>query len=475
MFLENIIVVNYRSCKSLDIRFSEDIPNVFIGLNDSGKSSVLQAIDLLLSPRSKYNFYGEGNHKSDLSNSLVSEEEVRDILLGKDLPLFPFKKESTLILGKLKYQEEEAILFEELNLSNHLQWSFESNHNEEFWLAKEFYNGNTQTYLLTKEYESYSLWNENQTNLNKLIKEKSISPTDIENENGKGRFSNIEKLRSIYAALECELVWTEYNYSKNDKELFPSFSLFDWNSSLEEIISTANAIMQEEINAHLKPVRETANDSAKEAEIVINKKFGEISKIISKVAKDVEGISSRVFFDVKEKISDIMVTKTYSDGPIHLENQGEGLKRQIWFSLIKAKADTSQDSLNKFIWAFDEPETHLYPGAQREFFDILNKLSEGNVQTIISTHSTIFIDKSSLNTINSVKQKNDGYTEINYCKDITSIYSSLNVKNSDFLFYDKFLVVEGDTEQYLIPGYFGVMVPAVSVKQCHFKRYCNYI
>ncbi|WP_128766087.1 hypothetical protein [Leeuwenhoekiella polynyae] len=24
-------------------------------------------------------------------------------------------------------------------------------------------------------------------------------------------------------------------------------------------------------------------------------------------------------------------------------------------------------------------------------------------------------------------------------------------------------------------GYFGVMVPAVSVKQCHFKRYCNYI
>ena len=24
-------------------------------------------------------------------------------------------------------------------------------------------------------------------------------------------------------------------------------------------------------------------------------------------------------------------------------------------------------------------------------------------------------------------------------------------------------------------GYFGVMMPAVSVKQCHFKRYYNYI
>jgi hypothetical protein len=24
-------------------------------------------------------------------------------------------------------------------------------------------------------------------------------------------------------------------------------------------------------------------------------------------------------------------------------------------------------------------------------------------------------------------------------------------------------------------GYFGVMVPPVSVKPCHFERYCNYI
>jgi len=145
-----------------------------------------------------------------------------------------------------------------------------------------------------------------------------------------------------------------------------------------------------------------------------------------------------------------MVTKTFSDGPIHLENQGEGLKRQIWFSLIKAKASTEKEGSNKFIWAFDEPETHLYPGAQREFFDILGAISFGNVQTLISTHSTIFIDKSNLNKINSVKQ-NNGYTEINYCKDIESIFSSLSVKNSDFLFHDKFLVVEGDTEQYLIP------------------------
>jgi putative ATP-dependent endonuclease of OLD family len=452
MYIENVIILNYRSCKILDLELAKDSPNVFIGLNDSGKSTVLQALDLLFGTKPKFSSYGEGSYKSDISNSLVSIEELNQILKNKELPFFDFGNDSTLIIGKLIYDEKEAEIYNDLNLSNALKWSLESNFNNTLWVAKRYYNNKSQMYLLSLETETpLELWNANQTDLNKRIKEFNVSSKDIENENGKGRFSNLEKIRALYGKLDCSVKWTDYSHAKNDKDVFPSFSLFDWNTSLEEIISTANAIMQEEINDHITPLKKMAVDSAKKAEDAINMKFGEISLIIKEVAKEVEGISSKVYFDVKEKISDIMVTKTNSDGPIHLENQGEGLKRQIWFSLIKVKANTDKEGANKFIWAFDEPETHLYPGAQREFFDILNKLSLGNVQTIISTHSTIFIDKSNLNKINSVKQENNGYTEINFCKDIDSIFISLNIKNSDFLFYDKFLVVEGDTEQYLIP------------------------
>ncbi len=452
MYIENIIILNYRSCKILDLELSKDSPNVFIGLNDSGKSTVLQSLDLLLGTKPKFSSFGEGSYKSDISNSLVRIEELNQILENKELPLFDFGNDSTLIIGKLIYDEKEAEIYNDLNLSTALKWSLECNINNTLWVAKRFHNNKSQMYLVSLETENpLELWNANQTDLNKRIKEFNVSPKDIENENGKGRFSNFEKIRALYGKFDCSLKWTDYSYAKNDKDVFPSFNLFDWNTSLEEIISTANAIMQEEINDHITPIKKMAADSAKKAEDAINKKFGDISLIIKEVAKEVEGISSKVYFDVKEKISDIMVTKTHSDGPIHLENQGEGLKRQIWFSLIKVKANTDKEGANKFIWAFDEPETHLYPGAQREFFDILNKLSLGNVQTIISTHSTIFIDKSNLNKINSVKQENNGYTEINFCKDIDSIFLSLNIKNSDFLFYDKFLVVEGDTEQYLIP------------------------
>ncbi|MGR7813793.1 AAA family ATPase [Lacinutrix undariae] len=452
MHLEEVIIFNYRSCKTVVSNLFENSPNIFIGLNDCGKSTILQSIDLLLGSKPEYNSLGEGNYKSDLSNSPEKTEKLNSILIDKNLPIFSDDNNATFIIGKFKYEDEEAEKFSDLNLSTPLAWSIDSNEGNSFWFAKKFSHQGVKSYLLMNEaIPSLELWSLSQANINKKIKEDKVTAEEIKNENGKGRFSNFEKIRAIYSKHNCALEWSEYKLAKDDKDFFPEFKLFDWKTSLDEITATANAIMKDEIDIHLKPLKESANKLAKKAEESINKKFGEISNIIKEVAKDVEEINSKVYFDVKEKITDVMVTKTFSDGPIHLENQGEGLKRQIWFSLIKAKADTTTDSVNKFIWAFDEPETHLYPKAQREFFDTLNKIAKGNVQPIISTHSTIFIDKSNLDKINSVKQEDNGYSTLNSCKDIEAIYSSLNVKNSDFLFHDKFLIVEGDTEQYLIP------------------------
>lgn len=452
MYLEEVIIFNYRSCQTVILNLFENSPNVFIGLNDCGKSTILQSLDLLLGEKPKFNSLGEGNYKSDLSNSPEKKEKLNQILSDKNLPSLSDEDNATFIIGKFKYEDEEGDTFSDLNLSTPLAWSIESNEDNVFWFAKKFSNQGVKSYILTNDtLPSLELWSLSQANINKIIKDASVTPEDIKNENGKGRFSNFEKVRAVYAKHSCQLGWSEYKLAKDDKEFFPSFKLYDWKTSLDEITATANAIMKDEIDAHLKPLKASANKLAEKAEESINKKFGEISSIIKEVAKDVEGINSKVYFDVKEKITDVMVTKTFSDGPIHLENQGEGLKRQIWFSLIKAKVNTETNSANKFIWAFDEPETHLYPRAQREFFDTLNGISEGNVQTLISTHSTIFIDKSNLDKINSVKQEDNGYSTLNTCKDIEAIYSSLNVKNSDFLFHDKFLIVEGDTEQYLIP------------------------
>ena len=69
MYLSDLVVINYRSCRKVHIKLEHDYPNVLIGINDCGKSTVLQAMGLLLNPKAKFNFVSEDKKKSDISNT----------------------------------------------------------------------------------------------------------------------------------------------------------------------------------------------------------------------------------------------------------------------------------------------------------------------------------------------------------------------------------------------------------------------
>jgi putative ATP-dependent endonuclease of OLD family len=70
---------------------------------------------------------------------------------------------------------------------------------------------------------------------------------------------------------------------------------------------------------------------------------------------------------------------------------------------------------------------------------------------LISTHSTIFIDRSKLDNVYQLSLQ-DGYTNINKVDCVDEVYQSLGLRNSDYLFFDIFLAVEGPTEFELIPS-----------------------
>jgi predicted ATP-dependent endonuclease of OLD family len=157
---------------------------------------------------------------------------------------------------------------------------------------------------------------------------------------------------------------------------------------------------------------------------------------------------------VKPLISDILINKLNADRDIHLDSQGEGVKRQIWFGLIRLAAERAVSSeaasRKQFIWCFDEPETHLYPAAQRKFFEAMKKLAVSSFQILLSTHSTVFTDRTQLQYVHSANLK-EGYTTVGRCEAVDEVFASLQVRNSDFLFFDKFFLVEGDTEVVLFP------------------------
>lgn len=453
MYLDSVAVFNYKSCRLLNINLKPNNTNNFIGLNDSGKSSILKAVEFLFN-KPTCSFNKEGNNKSDLSNSVVTKEEFDVFFEDNKLPIVDnYNSNSIYVLGKLKFSENEIDEVLNLDLTNSLGWAIENLYEESIWILRKIDSNTVNTYLLLQSEKKHThVFSTTATVLTALRKELNVTQEDITNLNEKGRFSNLEIIRAINSKLTLENLWVEYKPGKSDADVFPEYEYFDWNCSMDEVNSIAASLMKDKINEFISPIKATAIKEAEKAEEAINEEFSELKNIISIVAPEIEAITTKIHFDVKEKVSDIMVQKLQSDGLIHLDNQGEGLKRKIWFSLIKAKSEKlGTNSFKKYIWAFDEPETHLYPGAQREFFDILKKLSLGNVQTLISTHSTIFIDKAKTNDIYNVFKDEKGYSSYSFCDDIESIYESLKVKNSDFLFHDKFLIVEGDTEQFLIP------------------------
>ena len=453
MYLDQVAIINYKSCKILDFKLKPNNPNIFIGVNDSGKSTLLKAVEFLFN-KPNCSFNTEGHNKSDLSNSSLSQEDFNSCFTQNSLPICEdYNQNSIYVLGKLRFSENEIDEISEIDLSNTLSWAIENQFQESIWILKNINNEAISTKILLSSNNDYAhIFVAPATELNKLKRDLHISQEDINNLNSSGRFSNLELIRAINSKITLDKIWVDYKLAKRDSEIFPTFEYFDWKTSMDEINSIASSLMKDKIEEFIQPIKQTAIEKALLAETAINEEFGRLQEKISSVAPEVELITSKIHFEVKEKVSDIMVQKSQSDGLIHLDNQGDGLKRKIWFSLIKAKADTAiESSLKKYIWAFDEPETHLYPAAQRDFFDILKKLSESNVQTLISTHSTIFIDKAKTNDIYNVFKDDLGYTNLSFCEDIESIYNSLKVKNSDFLFHDKFIIVEGDTEQFLIP------------------------
>lgn len=461
MYLSKLIILNYRSCQNVQIEFDIQEPNILIGINDSGKSSILKATELLFSDKPAFNFVKDNSAKNDLSNTSLTVEEFAQVIQENQLPNLPYDRRQCFVIGKLNVGENELTQEFLLTLTPTARWALESNNSTFLWIAKVFdtSNNSSKPYVILNDFDAgagnyltaYSLTS---AQLNKLVTELAVPRELQQNENNAGPLSNIEKIRAIYQVCPPSPIWQEFKFDKTDKELLPIFRYLDWNCSLEEIKSLAADAMSGLVEEHLTPLKAQARNTAQVVTEGINEKLQEIQAIIGVDFPSITAIKTKVYIDLKESITDIVINKANADGDIHLDAQGEGIKRQIWFAMIKAAAITAHEqgqTHNKFIWAFDEPETHLYPTAQRQLFEIMRNISAGNVQTILSTHSTIFIDKTKLESITGIMQGDNGYTELYGIDNIDAIFQNLEIRNSDFLFFNKFLIIEGDTEAYLIP------------------------
>ena len=125
MYLSDIIILNYRSCRNLHLRFQPDQPNVLIGINDSGKSTILRAVGLLLETKPKFNFLTEDKQKNDVSNTCALADEQHRLFDQLGLPRLDCPEGECVITGGFVLEPRDFKRLEEQEFSNHLLWTVE--------------------------------------------------------------------------------------------------------------------------------------------------------------------------------------------------------------------------------------------------------------------------------------------------------------------------------------------------------------
>jgi len=156
-----------------------------------------------------------------------------------------------------------------------------------------------------------------------------------------------------------------------------------------------------------------------------------------------------------------------------INSKGHGLQRALIFAYIRAYAKTvnmiekdEETTFKSFIVGIEEPELFLHPNGQRKMEKVLSNLSETD-QVIYCTHSTFFVNMFNYRNIIIVKRNLNGPTKtIQYRGDIFETddpesqrrlkkvfrYLSLfDLSRSEVFFSKKVVLVEGDTEKFIIP------------------------
>ncbi len=137
-------------------------------------------------------------------------------------------------------------------------------------------------------------------------------------------------------------------------------------------------------------------------------------------------------------------------GDISLFKRGSGLQREFIAELLRVYRDLK---IGKgYILMIEEPEIFLHAGAQKRFLSILKDLSKEG-QVIITTHSSIFIDRSDLRYTYLFKKKG-GHTilawETTKQAEITEIVEELGISPSDILLANGVIIVEGPTDKKVL-------------------------
>lgn len=413
ILIKTVRIVGFRGLKNIEIQLEKT--TVLTGMNNSGKTSFLKALQLTLGNRlflSQDDFYIQGNNVSDkiIIDLLIipvneSGERVADFHEDWEI-LFTINRIRSDDLGNSFVPLRTIITFDSIKNSY-----------------------KTQQYILQSWTDADSNW--------------------FESENGSETSFRFDEIPFFYMDAQRDIL--------EDIKLKSSYL----GKMLAKIEYSEEAIR--EIELQIKGLNETAVSRSN----VLSTIKTTLKELDTAMDSQNEGVDITPF---TKKLRDLSkgLSIYYTDQQDSFSMEYHGMGTRSWSSLLTLKSfisllnSNAKDKTPFFpILAIEEPEAHLHPNAQKKLYGQINSIAG---QKIISTHSP-YIAAAELKQLRSFYKKDNVYCGqfnsylLNDIEGIRKISRQV-INTRGEIFFSKLLVFfEGETEEQALPilsqDYFG--------------------
>jgi len=375
MKIERMILSNFRSYKD-EISIEFDDLSVFIGKNDIGKSTILEALDI---------FFNESKgvikiDKDDLNKKArdSGETEIKIGVVFGDLP-----DKLTIDTTNPTCLEDEYLL----------------DKNGKLTIVKTYPNGGKEKVFIKAYHPTNKACSELMVKKNSDLKK--LLTHDIACKD-KTKNSSIRQAIWGYHSGNLNLREVEIELGKIDekniweklKNYLPLYSLFqsdrknsDGDGEIQDPMRLAvkeilkDQILMKSLGQVAREVEKKLNEVATQTLDKLNEMNPEIADSLTPVIPSPEILK---WADVFKSVS------INSDEDIPINKRGSGVKRLVLLSFFRAEAERRMHASNaaEVIYAFEEPETSQHPSHQKKLIEAFIELSTSeHTQVLLTTHS----------------------------------------------------------------------------------------
>jgi hypothetical protein len=235
--------------------------------------------------------------------------------------------------------------------------------------------------------------------------------------------------------------WTGSTSYQSNYEFLPSFPLAE---PLRQSMSVVRIAAHRTVDAAMKlasvdRLEPTANNIAGYLQTLhgrARRKFNEVERFVCAVFPQFEAINP---LSLGGSVA-LTLSDTISGRDIPLTHCGTGVEQIITIATFLATSEPGS------IVLMDEPQSFLHPSAERQLVRLLAEYREHRI--VIATHSPVFINAVLPSRITHLSHDHLQDAEVGSSR----ILFDLGHRNSDYLFHDWLVFVEGDSDKAILPG-----------------------